>query len=93
MDQHFIMCGLGRIGERVLEHLLATGARVVVIDNRCTADDPRLKGVRHIAGDCRERTVLEEAGVDHARGVLILTSDDLVNLEVALMVPSSGMLI
>src|SRR5207253_1301636 len=28
MDQHFILCGLGRVGERVLEYLRAAGARL-----------------------------------------------------------------
>ena len=41
MDQHFILCGLGRVGERMLEHLQSAGARVVVIDTRCAAGDER----------------------------------------------------
>jgi Trk K+ transport system NAD-binding subunit len=81
-----ILCGLGRVGSRVLEYLRATGLPIVVIDNTCPKDDPRLENVRLIQGDCRRREVLEEAGIAHARGVLILTSDDLVNISAALMV-------
>src|SRR5262245_41919081 len=44
MRQHFILCGLGRIGWRVLEQLRAAGADVAVVDNRACADDPRLEG-------------------------------------------------
>lgn len=86
MREHFIVCGLGKIGGRVLEQLRAAGAAVVAIDNRCAADDPRLCGVPLIAGDCREADVLRRAGIEHARGVLILTSEDLVSLSTALMV-------
>jgi Trk K+ transport system NAD-binding subunit len=81
-----ILCGLGRVGGRVLEYLRTTGLPIVVVDNTCTPDDPRLENVRLISGDCRRREVLEDAGVARARGVLILTSDDLVNISAALMI-------
>ena len=70
----------------MLEYLRATGLPIVVVDNSCTADDPRLENVRLVSGDCRRGDVLEEAGVAWARGVLILTSDDLVNISAALMI-------
>jgi Trk K+ transport system NAD-binding subunit len=86
MEPHFILCGLGRVGWRVLEHLRAVGAPIVVIDNRCSTNDARLGGVKLVAGDCRQREILEQAGVKEARAVLILTSDDLVSVSTALMV-------
>jgi Trk K+ transport system NAD-binding subunit len=88
MPQPVVLCGLGRVGWRVLEYLRTAGLPVVVVDTHASADDPRLEGVRVVAGDCRERTVLEQAGLARARGVLILTSDDLVNISAALMVRS-----
>jgi Trk K+ transport system NAD-binding subunit len=86
MRQHFILCGLGKIGWRVLEYLLATGEKVVVINLRPPDSDPRLQNVTLIVGDCRQESILKQAGLDDARGVLILTSEDLVNLSTALMV-------
>jgi Trk K+ transport system NAD-binding subunit len=86
MEPAFIVCGLGRIGWRVLDYLRAAGLPVVVIDTRCKADEPRLGKARLVKGDCREQEVLDEAGVRHARGVLIMTNDDLVNISTALMV-------
>jgi Trk K+ transport system NAD-binding subunit len=86
MEPPFILCGLGRVGSRVLEYLRTAGLPVVVIDTSCAADDPRLQGVRLIQGDCRKREVLEEAGVLYARGVLVLTSDDHVSISTALTV-------
>jgi Trk K+ transport system NAD-binding subunit len=88
MDQPVILCGLGRVGSRVLEYLLAADLPVVVIDNCCAADDSRLGRARLVKGDCRRRDVLEQAGAVGARGVIILTSDDLVNISTALMVRS-----
>jgi Trk K+ transport system NAD-binding subunit len=86
MEQHFILCGLGRVGERVLEHLHVAGARVVVIDTRCCPGDARLAGAELVQGDCRHKEVLEKAGLARARGVLILPSDELISLQTALMV-------
>src|SRR5262245_66614980 len=86
MEAPVILCGLGRVGWRVLEYLRAAGLPVVAVDSTCLATDSRLDKVRLVRGDCRRREVLEEAGVAQARGVLILTSDDLVNISAALMV-------
>ncbi len=86
MRQHFILCGLGKIGWGVLEQLRGVGAAVVAVDNRISPDDPRLAGVPLIVGDCRQAEVLQHAGLAEARGVVIATSDDLVSLSTALLV-------
>jgi Trk K+ transport system NAD-binding subunit len=86
VEAPIVLCGLGRLGIRILQHLQAANLRVVVIDNRCPADDERLNGARLVCGDCRQRAVLEAADVPQARGVLILTNDDLVNISTTLMV-------
>jgi Trk K+ transport system NAD-binding subunit len=88
MDSPVILCGLGRIGWSVLEYLKAAGLPVVAIDPRCKQSDPRLTGVRLIQGDCRQKEILEQAGIAKARGVLVLTSDDLTNISATLMVRS-----
>ena len=84
MKRPIIMCGLGRMGSRVLDYLRAADLPVVVVDNACRADDPRLNGVRLVSGDCRRRDVLETAGVADCGGVLVLTGDDLLNVSTAL---------
>jgi Trk K+ transport system NAD-binding subunit len=86
MEQPFILCGLGRIGWRILEYLLATGQPVVVVDTRCSPTDPRLGSAQLVIGDCRQQDVLEKAGVANARGVVIVINNDLANIATALMV-------
>ena len=49
-------------------------------------DDSRLNGTRAIKGDCRSSEILETAGVRDASAVVIVTSDDLVNVTTALLV-------
>lgn len=86
MDGPVLLCGLGRVGSRVLDCLRTAGVPVVVIDTAADAADPRLFGARLVRGDCRDGAILREAGVTQARGVVVVTSDDLVNISCALMV-------
>jgi Trk K+ transport system NAD-binding subunit len=86
MNHPYILCGLGRVGWKILEYLQAGSLPIVVMDNQCTADDPRLGRARLVHGDCRREELLLQAGVADAQGILIVTSDDLVNITTALTV-------
>ncbi|HVS39461.1 MAG TPA: NAD-binding protein [Gemmataceae bacterium] len=86
MKGPIVLCGLGRMGSRILETLREANLPVVVVDNACRPNDPRLGGARLVSGDCRRREVLEAAGVADCGGVLILTNDDLLNVTTALTV-------
>ncbi|MFL5341639.1 MAG: potassium channel family protein [Gemmataceae bacterium] len=86
MPNPVVLCGLGKIGSRVLDLLRAAGLPVVVVDQTCDPADPRLHGLTAVHGDCRLPAVLEQAGVRSARAVVVVTSDDLVNTSTALAV-------
>lgn len=86
MERPVVVCGLGRVGWRVLASLRAAGLPAVAIDINTAPDDPRLAGVTAFKGDCRRPELLEAAGVKDARAVVIVTSDDLVNISTALLV-------
>jgi Trk K+ transport system NAD-binding subunit len=83
MDRPVIVCGLGRVGRRVLDHLRAAQLTVVVIDTKL---DPAAlpTGTRAVIGDCRQPAVLRDAGIAGAGGVIVCTSDDLTNITAAL---------
>jgi Trk K+ transport system NAD-binding subunit len=85
MERPVVLCGLGRVGWRVLDSLRAAGLPAVVIDIKTEPNDPRLAGVTVFRGDCRQVELLERAGVKDARAVVIVTSDDLVNISTALL--------
>src|SRR6266699_1257295 len=57
MEQHVILCGLGRVGWRALEYLQAAQVPVTVIDNRGRSDDlvslSTALLVRHLHADVR----------------------------------------
>lgn len=85
MNRGVVLCGLGRVGWRVLESLRSMGKTVTVIDHNARPDDPRLSGCTLVVGDCRRPEVLTQAGVPTADGVLVVTGDDLVNVATALV--------
>jgi Trk K+ transport system NAD-binding subunit len=91
MRQHVIVVGLGAVGVRVVEGLLATGRRVVVVEldeaNRHLARVREL-GVPVVVGDATDAAVLAEVNLGSAAAVAVLTSDDLVNVETGLAVRS-----
>lgn len=87
MEDHMIVCGLGRSGYRILEVLKRLDQKVVVVerdrDSEFVDQAQRLK-VPVLIADLRQGDPLLEAGVERARAVIACTNDDLTNLEVAL---------
>jgi Trk K+ transport system NAD-binding subunit len=88
---HLIICGLGRLGFGILR-LLKGRVSMVVIDKgeRChfvedslVTSDPTITVIR---GDMTTRSMLQQAGVDRAAAVLIMTPSDTENLEAAMLV-------
>jgi voltage-gated potassium channel len=86
-SDHVIVCGLGRVGFRVVRWLLDLGEDVVVIDlpedEDQLHDQVRAWGVPVVCADARRVDVLEDAGVARCSSVMPITDDDLVNLSVA----------
>jgi len=82
-----VVCGLGRVGYRVVEQLLRFGEEVVGIDLREESrfvERVREMGVPVVIADAREREALVKAGVPRARAIIPCTEDDLTNLAIAL---------
>ena len=85
-SDHVIVCGLGRVGFRVVQWLRDLGEEVVVIDlpeEDSLHDQVRAWGVPIVVADARRPEILLQAGLMKASAILPLTDDDLVNLSVA----------
>jgi Trk K+ transport system NAD-binding subunit len=86
---HVLVIGLGAVGLRVVERLLAEGADVVVVEksehNR-HLQQARALGVPVVIADATQPEVLESVSLAGAIAVAVLTSDDLANLETGLAV-------
>ncbi|MFZ5475661.1 MAG: potassium channel family protein [Myxococcota bacterium] len=84
---HVILVGLGHVGFRVLEELLALGEQVFAVEKDEHGDfvaKARGLGVEVVVGDARHDDVVRSLNVERARAVVIATNDDLANLEIAM---------
>lgn len=84
---HYIVCGLGGIGVQIVNQLHHNGYEVVVIerdpDNRFLGVTRSL-GVPVILGDGSFSGTLEAANINNAEALLVVTSNDMTNVEIAL---------
>ncbi len=88
MRDHVVVVGLGSVGIRVVGDLTADGYDVLVIEqdenNRFLSTAAELD-VPVIFGDATMRQTLESARVDRARGVAVVTNDDMENIETGIV--------
>ncbi len=84
---HYIVCGLGDVGIQIVNQLHAHGYEVVAIErdlNNRFLNTARSLGVPVIHGDACLSDTLTVANVQRAEALLAVTSNDTVNLEIAL---------
>lgn len=86
MQNHYIVCGYGRIGHRIAEVLTEAEIPIVVVENReSSIDRIREDKMLYVAGNAQEESVLKEAGVEKARGLICTLSKDQDNVFVTLI--------
>lgn len=92
----FIVCGLGNLGQQCVFNLKKFDydpfeVHITAIDRRdihsWEVDNlPNYLVEPPLQGDCRREDMLSAAGIDNARAVLIVTSDESTNVECAIAV-------
>lgn len=90
LSEHIIVCGVGATGSYVVRELEATRTPFVMIDS----DEERIlamvemlnskQQLLHVVGDATEDRVLEEAGIERARGLVATLRDDKDNVYITL---------
>lgn len=85
LTDHYIICGYGRVGQRLAEDLRAADHPVVVVD----IDDDvcaslREKNLLHVQGNAEDENVLEQVGINRAKGLILALPEDSSNVFVAL---------
>jgi Trk K+ transport system NAD-binding subunit len=86
-NHHVIVCGLGHVGTRIVEHLVAAGTDCVAIEQE---DSPALRriealGVPVLIGDVRDADMLDKAQVKRADTLIAATDVDMANITAALI--------
>ncbi len=87
MRNHIVLCGLGRVGYRIVQQLLATKEQVVAIEKEADCmfvEEMQDLGVPVLIGEARLKKNLLLANLEHARAIILATNDDLTNLDAAL---------
>jgi Trk K+ transport system NAD-binding subunit len=83
----FLVCGLGSLGQQCVVALKEYGVSIVAIEEVLPRswEIPELPNLLEelIVGDCRQKSVLEQAKIQQCRAVLLVTSSERVNIETA----------
>jgi voltage-gated potassium channel len=87
LREHYIVCGLGRVGFHIVDELHATKRPLVIVDTDKENAGRYLelfKDEVFIEGDATNSDTLLKAGIESARGLFAVTGDDNQNLVVSL---------
>lgn len=87
LSRHFVICGAGRVGTRIMKELAKTGHDLVVVDqdlSHLRDWHERYPKVLMLEGDATTDEALEKAGVQRASGLLAALGSDKDNLFVVL---------
>ena len=86
MQNHYIICGYGRVGKDVTEMLLGAGKSLVVLDkNEDIIERLTANGINAISGDATQDSALLSVGIKNATGLIVLLPDDAQNVYVTLV--------
>ena len=81
LSDHIIICGYGRMGRLLAEHLKLRQVPAVVVDleSQHTAQAEQ-DGFLYVLGDATDETVLRDAGIERARGLVAVLASDAENV-------------
>ena len=85
MQDHYIVCGYGRMGRQIIRDLQAREEPFVLVDSDEDLQDDLLKAkTPFITGDATTDDVLYSAGIERAQGVVAALNSDADNVMVVL---------
>jgi len=87
MSDHIVVVGLGNVGTRVMRTLRDLSVPIVVVDKNESARGAAIAReleIPFIIGDASREETLRAASIATSRAVVIVSTDDVVNLETAL---------
>lgn len=84
IKNHYIICGYGRMGKIICREMKQNGAQFVVIEKSPEIVSVMDRNILVLQGDSIHDSVLMEAGVERAQGLISVLSSDADNLYVVL---------
>jgi voltage-gated potassium channel len=87
MTGHYVVCGAGETGQRIIDELIRTQRTFVVIDADPKAiEEMRSRDITAVQGDAYEEDILKSAGVDRAAAAAIALPTDRDNIVTTLSI-------
>ncbi len=81
LENHYIVCGYGRMGMQICEGLIENNASFVVIENNPTKIEKLIeRGFLFINGDATSDEILLNAGIKKAKGIVAVIKTDADNV-------------
>jgi voltage-gated potassium channel len=85
MQDHFILCGFGRVGREIARDFTAENIAFVVVDiNPDSLQRAAAQGFTVMSGNAADVGTLQAAGIERARGLVTAVDDDADNIYVTL---------
>jgi len=84
LEEHYVVCGYGRVGQQVVENFVAAGVPVVVIDREDREGKLDEAGIPFVLGDAEDENALLRAGIDRAMGLVACVDSDTENVFITL---------
>lgn len=86
LRSHIVVFGLGRFGYRVAQALRALGEHVVAVESERGADNvaSARRQMPVVVGNASRGEAMKQVGVQHAKALIAVTDDPMVNVTVAL---------
>lgn len=86
MEDHYIICGYGRIGHRIAQDLREAELPLVIVENRESSIE-RIKRdkLSYVEGDAQDEESLHEAGIMKAKALICTLSSDQDNVFTTLL--------
>lgn len=86
MQNHYILCGFGRVGTAVYEELMKRNQKVIIIEKNeeKLEDMEENENVVLLNGNATEDKTLKKLNIDKSLGVIVTTGSDVDNLFIVL---------
>ncbi len=84
LKNHYIVCGFGRMGSIICNELMQSNSPFVVIESSSELLADLDADILSLQGDATQDSILKQAGIDKAKGLISVLSSDANNLYVVL---------
>lgn len=84
LNEHYILCGFGRMGRIIAEILSKNNLPFVIVDPSPRSSETAETQYLFVTGDATRESVLIKAGILNAKGLITVVDQDVTNLYIVL---------